>query len=154
MCEYCGCRDIALIGQLSEEHYQAVDAAGVLRRAIDSNDVAQIAQASEAMGQHLIPHNKCEEAGLFHELIKDEYFCPTIENLQNQHVLMHDQLRRISEGEHELFIEFEHTLRRHIDQEENGLFPACAVAVDGPTWEKIDELTHAYNHATGRDHQH
>ena len=154
MCEYCGCRDIALIGRLSEEHYEAVNAMGVLRRAIESGEADAVADAVTAMGDELFPHNDSEEAGLFAELVKDEYFAATVNALIDEHRVMREQVGRIAAGDWTVFEQFEITLRHHIDKEENGLFPATAVAVDGPTWERIDELTHEYDHATGRDHGH
>lgn len=152
MCEYCGCRDIALIGRLSEEHYEAVNALGELRRAVESGDADRVAGAVVRMGDELFPHNDSEEAGLFAELVKDDYFAPTINQLIDEHRLMREQVQRIGAGQWDTVLAFEITLRHHIDKEENGLFPATAVAVDGPTWERIDELTHAFDHATGREH--
>lgn len=152
MCEYCGCRDIALIGRLSEEHYEAVNALGELRRAVESGDADTVASAVARMGDELFPHNDSEEAGLFAELAKDDYFAPTINQLIDEHRLMREQVQRIGAGQWDTIQEFEVTLRRHIDKEENGLFPATAVAVDGPTWERIDELTHAFDHEIGREH--
>lgn len=32
----------------------------------------------------------------------------------------------------------ENLLRRHIDKEENGIFPAAAVALDGAAWDRIE----------------
>ncbi len=32
-------------------------------------------------------------------------------------------------------------LRSHIDKEENGLFPAAAIELDGPDWVQVDHLT-------------
>lgn len=154
MCEYCGCRDIALIGRLSEEHYEAVNALGDLRRAIESADADAVARAVVRMGEELFGHNATEEAGLFAELVKDEYFAPTVNQLIDEHRLLRDQVGRIASGAWDVIHAFEITLRHHIDKEENGLFPATAVAVDGPTWERIDALTHAFDHAMGRDHAH
>ncbi|QLQ15791.1 MAG: hemerythrin domain-containing protein [Micropruina sp.] len=157
MCEYCGCRDIALIGRLSEEHYGAVNALGGLRRAIEAKDADEVARAIRAMTSHLFPHNGCEEAGLFKGLCQPEYceyYGATVAGLVEQHALMKDQLARIEAGDWAVIGEFEITLRHHIDQEENGLFPATAVTLDGDTWTMIDELTHEYDHATGRAHEH
>lgn len=154
MCEYCGCRDIPLIGRLSEEHYEAVDALGVLRRAITAGDAGQVADAVALLSGHLFPHNDSEEAGLFRELARDEYFEPTISELIDQHRLFRGLVERISAGEWDAYAALEEALRHHIDREENGLFPATAVAVDGTTWEEIDRLTHAFNHAHHREHAH
>lgn len=154
MCEYCGCRDIPLIGRLSEEHYQAVDSLGVLRRAIDTRDPDQVSAAVTALAGELIPHNESEEAGLFHELAKDEYFAPTVAELIEQHGQFKTLLARIEGGDWDAYAELEVVLRHHIDREENGLFPATAVAVDGDVWEEIDRLTHEFNHARHREHGH
>ena len=35
---------------------------------------------------------------------------------------------------------FEDRLRVHMDREDNGLFPAAAVSLDGPSWDRIMEL--------------
>lgn len=154
MCEYCGCRDIALIGRLSEEHVDAINALGALRRAIEGGDADRVAAAVVHLGEELFSHNETEEAGLFAALVADEYFAPTIHQLVAEHRLLREQVGRIDAGEWDVLPAFEVTLRDHIHKEENGLFPATAVAVDGPTWERIDELTHAFDHAGGRDHDH
>lgn len=154
MCEYCGCRDIALIGRLSEEHYDAINALGVLRRAMESADPTSVATALKGLADELFPHNESEEVGLFAELVKDEYFAPTINQLIDEHKLLREQVGRIEAGDWAAILEFEVTLRDHIHKEENGLFPATAVAVDGDTWDRIDDLTHAFDHAMGRDHTH
>lgn len=157
MCEYCGCRDIPIIGRLSEEHYGAVNALGGVRRGIEAADAAEVDRALTAMAGHLFPHNGCEEAGLFKGLCLPEHcehFGATVESLEAQHVLLKQQVARIRAGEWEVYADLESTLRHHIDQEENGLFPATAVTLDGETWDYIDELTHAYDHEIGRDHSH
>lgn len=157
MCEYCGCRDIALIGRLSEEHYGAVNALGGLRRGIESKDPDEVLKAVQALASHLFPHNKSEEVGLFHGLCKAEYcdyFGSTVEQLKREHCLMREQLAAIRKGDWALYSELENTLRHHIDKEENGLFPATAVTLDGETWGEIDELTHAFDHEQGRAHEH
>lgn len=157
MCEYCGCRNIPIIGRLSEEHYGAVNALGGVRRGIESGDAAEVDRALTALASHLFPHNGCEEAGLFKGLCQPEfceYFGDMVSTLEEQHVQLQEQVARIRSGEWDVYPELEDTLRRHIDQEENGLFPATAVTLDGETWDLIDELTHEYDHATGRDHTH
>jgi len=154
VCEYCGCRDIPLIGRLSEEHYEAVDALGALRRAIDGGAEAEVRAALGGLAADLFPHNDSEEAGLFRELAKDEYFAPTVEELIAQHRQFRALVGRIEAGDWHAYHELEHTLRHHIDREENGLFPATAVAVDGATWAEIDRLTHDFNHAHDREHGH
>lgn len=154
MCEYCGCRDIPLIGRLTNEHYEAVNLMGALRDAIAAGDADTVARAAKDMGDELFPHNDSEESGLFVELLKEEYFRPTVEELMDDHDRFREVVTAIGEGAVERYEEFEELLRHHIDREENGLFPAVAVSLDGPAWERIEEATHEFNHATDREHSH
>lgn len=154
MCEYCGCRDIPLIGRLSEEHYEAVDGLGEVRRAIEAGNPDAVASALDAFAADLFEHNESEEAGLFRELAEDDYFAPTVAELIQQHGQIRTLVGRLATGDYAAYAPLEELLRRHVDREENGLFPATAVAVDGPTWERIDQLTHAFNHAHHREHGH
>jgi hemerythrin-like domain-containing protein len=48
---------------------------------------------------------------------------------------------RIRAGEHQVVGEFVSQLRSHIDKEENGLFPAAAIELDGPDWLEVERLT-------------
>ena len=66
MCEYCGCRDIPLIGRLSEEHYQAVDALGVLRRAIEADDAAGVTDALRHLRAEPITYKDSKQASPHH----------------------------------------------------------------------------------------
>lgn len=135
MCEYCGCRSIPLIGRFSDEHYEVVNLCGDLKRAIErGGDVAAAAKALDAV---LFPHTEAEEVGLFAEMRKDSTYEATIDSLCAEHESLDDQLTRIAAGAHEEYEAFEYALRRHIDHEENGLFPAAAVSLDGDQWERI-----------------
>ena len=57
---------------------------------------------------------------------------------------------------------FENELRDHIDKEDNGLFPAAAIALDGPQWIEVHESTphshdgsapHVHPHPVGHAHE-
>lgn len=154
MCEYCGCRSIDLIGRFSEEHYSVVDRLGDFGRAVATGDLDKVGHSGTELANLLWPHTKAEEAGLFHEMRKDPDFAPTIDSLCDEHSSLDEQLERIIDGDLAEFPAFERALRNHIDHEENGLFPAAAVGIDGPTWETINQLTHDFDHAEGIDHSH
>ena len=49
---------------------------------------------------------------------------------------------------------FEDALRAHIDKEDNGLFPAAALGLDGDEWAEVDTTTHDHDHAAGTPHHH
>lgn len=139
MCEYCGCRAIPLIGRFSAEHYEILNLSGDLKRAIaNGGDVMAAAKALDVL---LFPHTEAEEAGLFVEMRTDDAYTQTIDSLCAEHSQLDDQLTRIANGAHHEYEAFEYALRRHIDHEENGLFPAAAVSLDGDQWERIVQAT-------------
>jgi len=50
-------------------------------------------------------------------------------------------------------VRFENALRNHIDKEDNGLFPAAAIALGGPEWVEVHDIT-PHSHDGGEPHVH
>lgn len=141
MCTYCGCESIEVIGRFMAEHTEIINAAGVLRRACEEGDSSQVVTAAEQVEVLLHPHTRNEEVGLFSVMRRQEEFVDHIDSLCQEHTTLDEQLERIKQGEHDLVDTFIHDLRHHIEREDNGLFPASAIALDGPDWGEVDELT-------------
>jgi hemerythrin-like domain-containing protein len=141
MCSYCGCRSITVIGRFSAEHDDIVNAAGLLRRAAEAGDAAAGAAHAHALGHLLHPHTEAEEQGLFAELRLDPDFTEHVDALCAEHQALDRHLDMITGGDLSGVHAFVDLLRRHIDREENGLFPAAAVALDGPAWERVVATT-------------
>ena len=141
MCTYCGCESIEVIGRFMAEHTDIVNAAGVLRRACEGGDPAQVVAAAEKVEGLLHPHTQAEEVGLFTVMRRQEEFTDHIDSLCAEHTTLDEQLEAIKAGDHQLVDTFLHDLRHHIEREDNGLFPASAIALDSPDWGEVDELT-------------
>lgn len=139
MCSYCGCRAITMIGRLSTEHVAIINATGALRRVALDGDGAGAATAVEVLAALLDPHTRGEEQGLFAELRLDEDFADHVDALCAEHREIDARLARVADGDHAEVQELENLLRRHIDKEENGIFPAAAVALDGAAWDRIGQ---------------
>ena len=139
MCSYCGCRAITMIGRLSTEHVAIINATGALRRVALDGDNAGAAIAVEELAALLDPHTRGEEQGLFAELRLDEDFADHVDALCAEHREIDARLARVADGDHAEVQELENLLRRHIDKEENGIFPAAAVALDGAAWDRIGQ---------------
>jgi hemerythrin-like domain-containing protein len=137
MCSYCGCRDLTVIGRFSAEHDEIVNVAGELRRAAERQDIAAAREHAHALGHLLHPHTEAEERTLFAELREDPEFTEHIDRLHGEHAAIDAALALIEAGDLTGVPAFVHLLRRHIDHEENGLFPAAAIALDGPAWERV-----------------
>lgn len=86
----------------------------------------------------LVVHNKLEENGLFEALEPDEEFGESLKKLRLEHDEIDALVVRIISGELTLVSELEILLRNNISNEENGLFPASAVTLDGSIWDRIE----------------
>ena len=141
MCSYCGCQAITVIGRFMAEHDDIVNALTRLRSSCAAQDRDGVADAVTVMEQLLQPHTHAEEVGLFAVMRTDGEFTEHIDRLCAEHTDLDALLLRLRQGEYGEFATFEHALRAHIDHEDNGLFPAAAIALSGPDWEQVDALT-------------
>ena len=139
MCSYCGCRAITVIGRLSTEHVAIINATGALRRVALTGDGDATARAAAELATLLDPHTAGEERGLFAELRLDPDFADHVDALCAEHREIDAHLARAAGGDHADVVTLENLLRRHIDKEENGIFPAAAVELDGDAWDRIQE---------------
>lgn len=143
MCTYCGCESIEVIGRFMAEHTEIVNAAGRLRRAVDGGDDGAVELACDQVAALLHPHTHAEEVGLFSVMRRQAEFTEHVDSLCAEHTSLDEQLAAVRAGDRGRFEQFLHDLRHHIDREDNGLFPASAIALDGPDWDEVDGATPA-----------
>ena len=149
MCGYCGCESVDVIGRFMREHVDIINATGELRRSAAADDPVRVRAAATTLRGLLDPHTVAEETGLFAVLAEDLEFTDHVHGLCGEHLTLGGLLDRIEAGAHDLVPEFEQLLRAHIDREENGLFPAAAIAFAGPEWERVTALTPGPERALG-----
>ena len=150
MCGYCGCESIDVVGRFMREHVDVINATGVLRRAAETSDEALVGEAVAVLHDLLDPHTEAEEAGLFAVLAEDAEFTEHVRGLCAEHGSLTGLLNEVAAGAHELVPTLERVLRAHIDREENGLFPAAAIAFAGLEWERVAALTPDSSAVVGR----
>ena len=126
-----------MIGRFSDEHVEIINAVGELRRSVAKGDVAAARTAIDVLRQLLDPHTLSEERSLFAELRDDPEFTEHVDLLCAEHRDIDSALDVAAGGDLSGVVDLENLLRRHIDKEENGLFPAAAIALDGPAWERV-----------------
>lgn len=143
MCSYCGCESVDVVGRFMREHVDIINATGRLRRAAETGDRARVRDCVTALRRLLDPHTAAEEAGLFAVLAEDPEFTDHVHRLCGEHTALHQLLDRVDAGSLPLVPVVERALRAHIDREENGLFPAAAIAFAGPEWDRVTALTPA-----------
>ncbi|HSN12741.1 MAG TPA: hemerythrin domain-containing protein [Propionibacteriaceae bacterium] len=164
MCSYCGCDSIEVIGRFMGEHEEIINATGRMRTAVRSGDAQAVTDAREEVAGLLWPHTSAEEAGLFRVMAREELYANHIATLCGEHQNLDELLELVTPGDDGAMRRFDDALRTHIDKEDNGLFPAAAVALDGAAWLEVHETTpHAHDgvvhvHASGshahHDHAH
>lgn len=141
MCSYCGCESIAVVGRFMAEHVDIINATTELRLGCATGDEPRVGRAVDHLEHLLHPHTKSEEIGLFAVLRRQEEFTEHVDSLCSEHTALDEQLVRIRNGEHDLVTTFLAELRAHIDREENGLFPASAIALSGAEWDEVEAST-------------
>ncbi|MCC6498547.1 MAG: hemerythrin domain-containing protein [Propionibacteriaceae bacterium] len=152
MCSYCGCESIEVIGRFMAEHVEIINATGALRSAVRSADPEAVRSASLAVSALLRPHTAAEEGGLFRVLGRDEGFTEHIAGLCGEHQTLDSHLAAVRPGDELAMARFEDALRDHIDKEDNGLFPAAAIALNGEQWTEVHDST-PHSHGP-HDHGH
>lgn len=135
MCSYCGCRETPEIGVLMTQHEGLVNDSGELLRHIAAG--TDVPAALDRLAAALTAHVLREEGGLFTELRDDPEFAPTVAGLCDEHDQIDELVQRVRDGETAAAGPLVDLLRRHMDEEDNGLFPAVAVAIGGERWAAV-----------------
>ncbi len=123
------------------EHEDLINFTGDLYRARDSGDPAAVVRALEQLDGLLHPHTHAEERGLFTVLRRNPEFTEHVDGLCAEHTGLEAMAEEIRRGDVEVIDEFVGALREHMDKEDNGLFPAAAIELEGPDWEEVVALT-------------
>ena len=137
MCACCGCLDLDVVGTLAAEHAAILDVAGALRVAAAAGDVAAAVAAGHRLGALLGPHTRGEETGLFAELARLDEFAGPVARLCSEHGALDAALGAVLAGDLSGVDAFLTDLRRHVDREENGLFPAAVIALSADALQRL-----------------
>ena len=144
MCEYCGCQQIASIGELTREHDAVVAEIAEVRGFLRDHDVEGAVKTSRRIAEILGPHTAVEEGGLF-PLMSAE-FPDHIEALEREHRVIEAVLAEAAEDTPsdpswpDRFLTALDTLRDHILKEQDGVFPASLSVVDADGWEQVEAV--------------
>lgn len=144
MCEYCGCQEVASIGELTREHDAVVDLIGEARTAHHAGDLPELARTARAIAEILVPHTAVEERGLFPALADD--FPEQIAELEAEHRVIEAVLGQAGPaapadpGWPEKLMGALDVLRRHILKEQDGVFPAALANLSTEQWEAVEAV--------------
>ena len=144
MCEYCGCQEIAVIGELTREHDAVVALISQVQSALAGQRTQDVVEICRRLSSILAPHTVVEEQALFPEMADE--FPDHIETLRSEHREIEKVLDEAVGGLPDdptwpdrltgaLFL-----LREHILKEQDGVFPAALIALDTDQWERIEAV--------------
>lgn len=117
-----------------DEHERCINHLSALRAACRAGDGPAAANAARDLGDELHPHTHTEEISLFAQMRLDPEFTEHVDTLCAEHESLDAMLDAIIAGDLSLYDSFEFALRRHIDKEDNGLFPAAAIGLNDEQW--------------------
>lgn len=151
MCDYCGCRFIAPIADLSAEHDRLLDLAYGLRQLADDGAHDQVLDLLDGGFASLLrDHTDKEERGIFAQLRATGEADERLDQLIGEHRDIESQLALVRSGDdgwqdalHRLVAD----LSGHIVDEEVDLFPYAMYELDDGQWDTVAEL-HAAPRAT------
>jgi hemerythrin-like domain-containing protein len=144
MCEYCGCQEIAVIGELTREHDAVVALISHIKSSIASQHLEDAAASCREVCVLLAPHSLVEEQGLFPEM--NDEFPDHIAALICEHRQIEKTLDEATGGVPDdpswpdRLLGALHMLREHILKEQDGVFPAALASLDSDQWERIEAV--------------
>jgi hemerythrin-like domain-containing protein len=143
VCEYCGCQEVDVIAQLTQEHDRLRSLGRELAEAATRGELAAAKLVAHEMRHVLAPHVKVEEAGLFPELAGE--FGDQLADLEREHVVIDGALEDLdgdapdtdwpSRTHAALALLFDHILK-----EQDGVFPAAFANLSPEGWERVGQV--------------
>jgi hypothetical protein len=139
MCNYCGCRAIPAIAELTDQHERIAEVAGDLERSIIAGRFPEAEERLAALRGLLAPHVALEEAGLYPAMAALAEFADGVARLYGDHDDI-DSALAAQEPDWERVRAAVHQLFEHIDREEHGLFPASLATFSNEQWGHVHRL--------------
>ncbi len=144
VCNYCGCRAIEPVAQLTAEHERILKLRGEIRRALARGEHTAAAATLRTLSDVLEVHDAVEELALYPAMARLHEFGDKIGTLFDEH----DEFDHVVQAaltavdgtgpgtaDWAAVLAALELLGEHIDHEEHGLFPAAAVSLDPADWE-------------------
>jgi hypothetical protein len=138
MCDYCDCRDLTPIRELSEEHDRVVALSDRLRAEVGSGGEPAVTFA--ALQTVLAAHLEREEVGIFAQLAGRPGFETYLDRLSADHNRVRAGILAVEgwdPGRAEGVLAALDELAVHIGVEEYDLFPASRMIIDDAGWAQV-----------------
>ncbi len=149
MCSYCGCRALEPIARLTDEHEQIQNLCGEVARRVEQGEHAAAVALAEQLRERLRVHDAIEERSVYPAMARLPEYADKVGTLFDEHddvdsVLDAALSAASSDGASSVdwapvLATFD-VLVEHIQHEENGVFPAAAIALDAADWEHAQRV--------------
>jgi hemerythrin-like domain-containing protein len=133
MCDYCDCRQLDPIADLSAEHDQLLALSARVRAELAAGRLDEASTLLDELLAVLERHAHREEGGLFAALAADEDLRGVVGVLLAEHAILHIPPERSAAG----ITAFLGELAAHIDREEHDVFPAVLQLLPPSAWNAI-----------------
>lgn len=138
MCDYCDCRSIPEIGELSDEHERVLAVTHVLRHRLrDEPDAGEVAALIGELRGLLEPHTRREEAGIFAVLALIDCEPAYRTRFLEDHVDI-DRALTAAATDHTQLPALVELVERHVFDEETDLYPAIRQLFGPADWTDVD----------------
>lgn len=141
MCDHCGCRQVAPIAELMDEHTALLDEAYEVRKALAERDPARAMELLRGLVEHLAQHVRREETGIFPALRATGEFLDEVDALEGEHRDLDSALEDLDPGAPDFaqrVTDLLHSLDLHVQRENLGVFPVAIVTLGADGWNTID----------------
>lgn len=140
MCEHCGCRGVAPLAELMDEHLALLDVAADVESALRHRDQAVAVAGLRRLAGLLDRHVRREEDGVFAALRASGEFLDEVAELEQEHEDFHASMAALDPADagfaERASAMFRH-LSDHIDKEDLGIFPVSVVTLGASGWDTV-----------------
>ncbi len=154
MCEHCGCRQVAPIAELMDEHTALLDEAYEVRKALGGGEPVRAMELLRTLVGHLDQHVRREETGIFPAMRETGEFLEEVDELEGEHRDLEAALERLDPHAPDFaqrVTDLLHTLDLHVQRENLGVFPVAIVTLGADGWNTIDRAHAATPTFLGRN---
>jgi hemerythrin-like domain-containing protein len=143
LCDYCGCRETPLVGELMTEHRHLQDEVDQIRRALASSDPHVVPDRLQALVGHLQRHVTREEEGIFTALRRQGDYADEVDDLEGEHRWLDAAIADLDPASPELGTALSalfDALDAHIQREDLGIFPVSVVTLGAEEWDLVQRV--------------
>jgi hemerythrin-like domain-containing protein len=137
MCDYCGCRSMPVIADLSDDHERILVLADDIRRALAAGAIDAATTTLGHLRDVLAVHHAVEEASILPALAA-EGLTEQTDSQASEHEASAMALAGLHDASDPSLPRLLDEIHDHIAREEYDLFPAALLAIGQGDWDRVE----------------